>query len=282
MIDNKTIRQVVINKALLPCTPGAEVTREASGSGSSDRAVFSCNLIKPLESLIFTLEPQQEGSGDPSPDNPRPISGESEIKFFTRYGDPSSYTIPLTVTVYGGYYDADTGELWKTHEFVELDELTWTYHAAGGQYTEFFDCYLPNDSIQGTSTVAFDGYCSIYKSIKSGNIATSGYDNNVMALAQGSRRFIVCDQRFHNKNDFVSGIDGVILVYPLATPVKIATIDPIVINTNKGTNEMWTRDDIPFTLEYKYMVGGSCEISKQFLPIFYPNGKGVNHNGSTF
>ena len=282
MIDNKTIRQVVINKALLPCTPGAEVTREASGSGSSDRAVFSCNLIKPLESLIFTLEPQQEGSGDPSPDNPRPISGESEIKFFTRYGDPSSYTIPLTVTVYGGYYNSKTGELWKTHEGVDLSTLTWNYHTVSGQYSEFFDCYLPNDSIVGDAQVAFDGYCSIYKSIPSRYIATSEYDNNVMALATNSRRFIVCDQRFHSKNDFVEGIEGLVLVYPLATPVKIATIDPIVINTNKGTNEMWTRGDIPFTLEYKYMQGGSCELAKQFLPIFYPNGKGVKHHGSTF
>ena len=275
MIDNKTIRQVVINKALLPCTPDAEVTREASGSGSSDRAVFSCNLIKPLESLIFTLEPQQEGSGDPSPDNPRPISGESEIKFFTRYGDPSSYTIPLTVTVYGGYVN-EKGEVWATHGLVDMGSLSWTY-------TNSIFRGLLTDGVILSQANIIDFLCEIYLVKGSGNSTKWTSDNLVCWHGTGSNCYVyVNDTNYNDADAFKTAVTGHKLVYELATPVKVATIDPIVINTNKGTNEMWTRGDIPFTLEYKYMEGGSCELSKQFLPIFYPNGKGVKHHGSTF
>ena len=270
MIDNKTIRQVVINKALLPCTPGAEVTREASGSGSSDRAVFSCNLIKPLESLIFTLEPQQEGSGDPSPDNPRPISGESEIKFFTRYGDPSSYTIPLTVTVYGGYVN-EKGEVWSNVKKIDnAKNLGWTATNKAG----IFYCTIA-DKLAGYTNRA---WCSEYGYYQA---YFSGMGNYQMASNSTYNYLYIKNTDCSTVDELKEELDGVAIYYT-ATPVKIATIDPIVINTNKGTNEMWTRGDIPFTLEYKYMEDGSCEISKQFLPIFYPNGKGVNHNGSTF
>ena len=278
MIDNKTIRQVVINKALLPCTPGAEVTREASGSGSSDRAVFSCNLIKPLESLIFTLEPQQEGSGDPSPDNPRPILGESEIKFFTRYGDPSSYTIPLTVTVYGGYVN-EKGEVWATHGVVTFDgnaEETWASYSSQNGFTKNIPTMKSGSSMQDGKS----NFLATIATYTGFGIRFGGNNNSTIYLC--------------HITDNISGVTDVAswktylqsnnlqVCYPLATPVKIATIDPIVINTNKGPNEMWTRGDIPFTLKYKYTEGGSCELSKQFLPIFYPNGKGVKHHGSTF
>ena len=42
-------------------------------------------LAAPLRSLVANIEPVQEGSGDPSPDNVRPISGWSEVKV-TRAG----------------------------------------------------------------------------------------------------------------------------------------------------------------------------------------------------
>ena len=46
-------------------------------TASGDLAVFSTKYRRNLKSLIVQLEPIQEGSGDPSPDNVRPISGRT-------------------------------------------------------------------------------------------------------------------------------------------------------------------------------------------------------------
>ena len=143
-------------------------------------------------------------------------------------------------TIYGGEL-YDDGALHVTHNTVDLGTLEWTYHPATSSYEAFFDSYLPSDSITGDSAVAFDGYCEIYKAIKSSVIALPNqplYDNNVMALANNSRRIIICDTRYSSASDFKTAMDGVILVYPLATPIILA-IDPIDISTYYGSNNIW-------------------------------------------
>ena len=286
MIDNKTIRQVVINKTLLPCTPGELEYQEAATAVGGYSVSFTTNVEGAVQDFVTVIEPKQSGSGDPSPDNVRPITGVDTLSFLhgiitTPPVSPTGISVPLGQTVYGGEVDVVGGEVSNKYGSIDLSTLSWTYHAASGQYNEFFDCYLPDDSIVGYGNVAFDGYCSIYKSIRSADIAKTGFDDDVMALATNTRRFIVCDQRYHSKNDFVAGIDGVILVYPLATPTT-AQITPVTLNTLKGRQKLQSTDKFGFSLKYPIMVGGSCELAKQFLPIFYPNGKGVKHHGSTF
>lgn len=53
--------------------------------------------------------PTQEGEGDPSPENIRPIHGRTEIKV-ERREDDLAYTLALPSTVYGGEVDEATGE----------------------------------------------------------------------------------------------------------------------------------------------------------------------------
>lgn len=143
-------------------------------------------------------------------------------------------------TVYGGSLDLTTGILTIDRKSVDLDSLTWTYHLASGSYSDYFDTNLPNDSITGDGSIAFNGICQIYKSIPSAQIATSGYDNNVMALAANTHRFIVCDQRFNNESDLVQEFqdEGIILLYPLATPETIQ-LTPAQVNTILGVNNIW-------------------------------------------
>lgn len=55
----------------------------------------------PLE-LSASWEPKQEGSGTPSPDNVRPITGGRKSVTFTRAEDGASRVVALGETVYGG------------------------------------------------------------------------------------------------------------------------------------------------------------------------------------
>lgn len=53
-----------------------EITGEASGAIAS----FADGSANPLKSLIVDINPVQEGSGDPSPTNERPLSGRSSVE----------------------------------------------------------------------------------------------------------------------------------------------------------------------------------------------------------
>ncbi len=68
------------------------------------------------------ITPTQEGTGDPSPENVRPIVGWDAVNIHQSNGDQdNTYTVQLGQTIYGGTVDAVTGVGEKTWEFVEFD-----------------------------------------------------------------------------------------------------------------------------------------------------------------
>ena len=98
-------------------------------------------LARPAESLVIEILPQQSGSGDPSPDNVRPISGFTGVNIYHESAyDPDAdptYSIDWTDeagTVYGGELDVTTGVLTVDRAMVDLGKLSWTYQAATPSY----------------------------------------------------------------------------------------------------------------------------------------------------
>lgn len=78
----------------------------------------------PESDATVTLEPVQEGMGDPSPSNIREISGH---KWVDIVADGITYTVAFPVsagTVYGGTLDLSTGTL----------TVTWAYHQINPDY----------------------------------------------------------------------------------------------------------------------------------------------------
>ena len=80
-----------------------------------------------MPSLKVGIEPVQEGSGDPSPDNIRPISGWSEANVYvsptTSAEDGTTYNIQFRdgdnpLTVYGGTLDVVNGVLTLTDGYI--------------------------------------------------------------------------------------------------------------------------------------------------------------------
>ncbi|WP_419049950.1 hypothetical protein [Hominenteromicrobium sp.] len=75
-------------------------------------------------------EPTQEGSGEPSPDNVRPIKGRDSVKV-ERCGENlaniNQITLALPSIIYGGEVDAVSGEVAETWGLVTLDGAEkWT------------------------------------------------------------------------------------------------------------------------------------------------------------
>lgn len=65
-------------------------------------------------------EPTQEGSGDPSPNNVRPIKGRNSVTVTHREAGKTA-TLTLPRTIYGGTVDAVTGEGQATWKLLTLD-----------------------------------------------------------------------------------------------------------------------------------------------------------------
>lgn len=83
---------------------------------------ITCNPVEdyPL-GVTVTTEPIQEGEGDPSPENVRPISGRNSVKVTVSNEDEShDYTLTLPETIYGGTVDAVSGEGSNQYIFREL------------------------------------------------------------------------------------------------------------------------------------------------------------------
>lgn len=118
----------------------------------------TCNPVEdyPL-SAVVTLEPKQAGSGDPSPENVRPISGYDSVTV-TQSKDGSQVkqiTLTLPETIYGGTVDAVTGEGEKTWEFVELDGTEGWFAGANGDRKYFTWTFSrnPDDIPSSTNNV---------------------------------------------------------------------------------------------------------------------------------
>lgn len=74
-------------------------------------------------SAVVTLKPKQAGTGDPSPDNVRPISGYDGVTVTQSKDEAQVKQITLTLPepIYGGTVDAVTGNGSKEWEFVKFD-----------------------------------------------------------------------------------------------------------------------------------------------------------------
>lgn len=93
-----------------------------------------------LIKLKTKFSPIQEGTGDPSPENVRPISGWSSVKVtVSNESESHDYTIPLPETIYGGTVDAVTGVGRMDYKLIEFNGTeSWIYRTE----TDYFEANL--------------------------------------------------------------------------------------------------------------------------------------------
>ena len=94
-------------------------------------------------------EPVQEGSGDPSPENIRPIKGRDSVTI-TRQEDNQVITLTLPETVYGGEVDAVTGDGKETWKTLTLDGTEAWAQGDHGSGTSAFWTMINNKLFDGT------------------------------------------------------------------------------------------------------------------------------------
>ena len=208
----------------------------------------------PLKSHSVDVVATQSGSGTPSPSNPRPITGYSAINISHSDADtsnPTVYTIQIGSTVYGGEYDARSGVLTITHKEVDLGTLNWNRYTNPNK-TYFRTSSEISDCIKSTSVNKTYGLtCSNYVEGAWTNVVDgNGYDLQ-FTLGWGSKSYIAIYDSSKSEMtaaDFKTDMNGVQLMYPLATPTTIQ-LPPCPIDTLEGVNNIWA-DTGDTTLQY--------------------------------
>ena len=188
-----------------------------------------------LKALIVGIEPVQSGTGDPSPDNVRPITGHSSVNVIVSPTlDPLDGTItniPLGTTVYGGTLDVLTGVLTVTHILADITSFNIVSSA-----TNRWRVDIPLIKTTESNAEVPNSIAEQYKAVSSNAF------NNVIGTfyqAIGAPSINVCDT--------VSPTGYI--CYELATPQTIQLTGQ-QIATFLGTNNVWCDSGKIIHLEY--------------------------------
>ncbi len=187
-----------------------------------------------VRELIVNITPVQSGSGDPSPDNIRPISGWTGLTLShsgADTSDPTTFSISWQTeagTVYGGTLDIKTGLLTVTHtSLIDLGIFIWNKNANGQYYSSIVNT-------QGESDI--NGRFILCSAFKGGN----AYDKTVnkSICYYGSRLWVYDSDLAYSGSEFKADMTGVKVTYKLATPITYQLM-PTQINTLLGVNNIW-------------------------------------------
>lgn len=202
----------------------------------------------PLKSCKVNIPVTQEGTGDPSPYNVRNFVGISSLDFTA---NSAVKTFQFGQTIYAGELDVLTGIFMATHGVVDLGSITYRYRTDLDK--PFFQ--VSNAIYAKSRYSTFDignDKCSIYKTVSSNDVSQDGHDFSFAISATG-RNIYIQDSRYTNANDYKTDMNGVLLVYELATP-EIINLGGMDISTIQGENNLFASTG-ETTVEY-IKIGG--------------------------
>lgn len=218
----------------------ADKTIEETEEGQ-DSVTFNTDIADDLNDLKVELVAIQSGSGTPTPDNIRPISGYSSAGLTV---NGNAISISLGDTYYGGILDVTTGVLTLTWGYItDLSLQNWELQTGT---TTTFRSAIPNISIPATAAERITGLmCSAYS--LSTNISLTNLDNLGMMRASGY--VLIRNDNYTTSAAFKSSLSGVSLVFKFASPV-IVSLTPQQIAAIKGDNTISTDTNGKVTVTY--------------------------------
>lgn len=187
--------------------------------------------------IVVTLEPKQAGTGDPSPDNVRSITGMDRVKVtVSNESESRDYDLTLPETIYGGTVDAVTGVGSEEWAFVEFDG-TENWEMNSNNIVLYYAVSAPANTNPGT------GYCSHFPFAYN-----YGGDNifiSVSTIYLGivlSAKYDIASWKSYLAAQAAAGTP-VQVAYRLADPVLIQATGGQVIPALPGKNTLLTDGD---------------------------------------
>ena len=164
--------------------------------------------------------------------NPQIVSKYGTLEYVTNSIVPVGHkTTYLTRDIFSGYVDLISGKLVVDRAMVDLGSLSWTYNADSA--TPYFYTTLSDINGKPNNTNMMS---SIYTP-KQGFWNIAGSD---MCVGSGNTYLNISNSTYTNATTFKSAMNGVQLVYELATP-QTYQLTPQQVNTLVGTNNVWSK-----------------------------------------
>lgn len=210
-------------------------------------------------SVQASWEPRQEGEGDPSPENVRPIVGLDAVTVTLsgNAGTGTTATLALPETIYGGTVDAVTGAGVETVHGVQFNGTeAWTQSTGGSLGLSYFECKFPDSgdllpSSGGSIILAKQSQKISHFTIGnpySENGDDAGWVYNTASAAYASAR--IRASRFENVEDWSAYLAAqaaagtpVTIAYKLATPTAFQATGSQPLPALPGTNTVYTDAD---------------------------------------
>lgn len=240
--EGKAYSPVIVNVPAPPLPDNAYLLKEVEDL-PKDIATFNDGANFPMPSLKVGIEPIQEGSGDPSPTNIRPIRGWSavDVTVADDVDNPTTtetITIQLGDTYYGGELDVVNGIMTVDRVAVSLGNINYTKSQSGLFQTN----EIANNVKKSSYSYAPTGFIksSHFREIDSASITGPQGSNpspdGVMAL-NGVGILYFNYTAVTDVADFKTAMASATLIYELATPLTIQ-LNPTAIKSLLGSNNV--------------------------------------------
>ena len=167
--------------------------------------------------------------------NPQIVSKYGTLEYVTNSIVPVGHkTTYLTRDIFGGYVDLISGKLVVDKAMVDLGSLEWQRNQTGMFYTVAFNsAYMP----QGSTSFVANALCTQY--VVSARETLANQDKQFSFIYSDTKYITVHDTAYTDPTTFKSAMNGVQLVYELATP-QTYQLTPQQVNTLVGTNNVWS------------------------------------------
>lgn len=197
----------------------------------------TADVPKRFSSLIIELPVQQAGSGDPSPDNIRPIAQWTDVELYVADTDTATeptLTTTLPTPIFGGMVDVARGEVASLYN-EKKSSSGWEMVEAG-QFRCQVGAFNNGDE---TSTNVADLYSSHYKTVsnKDAYDATDDLTCGTPTI-EGVTYLYVNDLDYSTLEDFTAYIGDVQFVYKSHIPMS-DVIEPTIVYLSEGTSYVW-------------------------------------------
>lgn len=195
-------------------------------------------VVPDTNGIFFSEQPAQGGSGDPSPDNIRPILLNNTVQV----GQTNTLTLPETV--YGGEVDAVSGEnsrTWRT--------ITLTGEESSHIYSKFFYLDLSKDSsfVAEKPADRSTGICSHYpyQVYTDGHIGVTADGKSLTYTSNG--KYPISDEGMQEWKSYLAAQYAagmpVQVCYKLAEPVPFTATGAQALPALAGLNTILTDAD---------------------------------------
>ena len=198
---------------------------------SGNPAVFQSTGTLPLH-ITASWTPTQEGSGDPSLDNIRPITRRNSV-LITRQEDGLSKTLTLPETICGGTVGNDGVGVKEWHLNTLTGKETWLDFPS--------EYYITFSSGQNIADRTGEGYCSHLKYSDPDGVENPG--NGIIYIYKQSGAYSsLTEFKAFLAEQYAAGTP-VQVAYRLAKPIAFTATGGMAINALEGTNTVITDAD---------------------------------------